>query len=197
MAKKKVKQSSNGKLSIIIVVTVLSIAVLSLLVFFSDNFAGEAIRVASVDPRLSTEALPISDVELMDAPEIGVEAPMDVPDIEVGVSCTPVKFDDDIHTGMNGNNICQDIGKTCQWVFSERTKTYYETEIEGGPLIVDCNGEVEAEMKEYSLTEITCSGLATWFSSETCYRFSTVRSDEPKLGDVKTSEYQPFEIMCC
>ncbi|MBU2590141.1 MAG: hypothetical protein KKA65_02225 [Nanoarchaeota archaeon] len=110
----------------------------------------------------------------------------------INENCRAVKVE---NSQLNGDNICSNTGKNCQWIFAERTRTYYETELEGSQ--INCEGKIQAVMKEYSFSAIACSGISTGFNSESCSRMTTVASDEPRLGDVKVSEYQPFEVMCC
>lgn len=163
----------------------------------NPELTGKAVEMQKAEPSFFARLFGIGDnTELLETEVVEevIESaePEDLGVAEVSDECRAVIVE---NPELSGNDICSGIGKDCKWILAERTRTYYETELEGSD--IDCSGKIQAEMKEYSLSAISCSGIAINLDTNSCSRMTTVASDEPRLGDVKVTAYQPFEVMCC
>jgi len=171
-------------------------AVIIVITQINPELTGDAIEVQQQEISFFQKIFGIKNtvtqnVEVIDN-AIEIEDAEQVGEILVSDDCRAIKVED---AQLSGDSICSSIGKDCKWILAERTKTYYESDLNAPQ--INCNGMIQAIMKEYSLSAIVCSGISNGEGSSSCSRMTTIASAEPRLGEVKVSGYQPFEVMCC
>ena len=154
----------------------------------SEGISGSATGVQLAKPNFLQRIFGVGDSEA-EAMEVQEET-TGIGDLEPSEEpCIAVRFEEGMHSGQTANQICSD--RDCQWVMSVRERQYFDSDSN------ICQGKIEAKSKEYSLAEHSCSEPLFVTEGGACSKFTTVKSAEPRLGDVLLTEYNPFEIMCC
>ncbi len=171
-----------NKRFVIFIVAIIAIATLLSLVFFTNEFVGEAIKVRMMKSTLSKSTISPEKIML---PQTGVSgspgeptsgqtsAPMegttqeevvsDEPDEPISdLSCLVVNFVEG-YSGKTGNQLCSNEGKVCKWIMSVKENVYYDNL----NLALDkprCDGDIQVTNKEYSFSEHFCTDILQWQS---------------------------------